>query len=169
MVPVHTLLAREKTGTSTKALYLISTSEKEPDMYEMYEMEIQQPPTREDWIAGIREAVDGCSSGSDNESAGPPGGMPVGTTIADARRHVEAKYMRMRHLTAELRGKDIELGRLLEEKMRIMSDMLVVLGAPDPMQDNPPDYLSLVREKENHCTKEELLSAVQVRIQLMKS
>ena len=72
MVPVHTLLAREKTGPSTKALYLISTSEKEP---EMYEMEIQQPPTREDWIAGIREAVDGCSSGSDNESTGPQGGM----------------------------------------------------------------------------------------------
>ena len=68
----------------------------------------------------------------------------------------------MRHLTAELRGKDIELARLLEEKMRIMSDMLVVLGTQDPMRENPPDYMSLVREKENHCTKEELLSAVQV-------
>lgn len=70
--------------------------------------------------------------------------------------------MQMRHLTAELRGKDIELARLLEDKMRIMGDMLVVLGTPDPLRDHPPDYLSLVREKEDHCTKEELLSAVQV-------
>lgn len=64
VIPVHTLIAREKTGPSTKALYLISTSERDP---EMFELEIQQPPTRDDWINGIREAVDACSYGSDSE------------------------------------------------------------------------------------------------------
>jgi hypothetical protein len=60
VVPVRTLIAREKTGGSTKALHLISTSDKEP---EMYDIEIMQPPTRDDWITGIREAVDACSPG----------------------------------------------------------------------------------------------------------
>ena len=35
VVPVRTLIARERTGGSTKALHLISTSEKEPEMYDI--------------------------------------------------------------------------------------------------------------------------------------
>eukprot|EP00094_Tigriopus_californicus_P002858 TCALIF_02756-PA protein Name:"Similar to AKAP13 A-kinase anchor protein 13 (Homo sapiens)" AED:0.12 eAED:0.12 QI:0/0.64/0.6/0.73/1/1/15/1980/1495 len=159
VIPVHTLIAREKTGPSTKALYLISTSERDP---EMFELEIQQPPTRDDWITGIREAVDACSYGSDSEGG-------VSSNVLEARRNVEAKYMRMRHLTAELRGKDIELARLLEDKMRVMGDMLVVLGTPNPFKDSPPDYLSLVREKDSHCTKEDLLNAVQEASRLASS
>ena len=64
VVPVHTLLAQEKSGSSTKALYLIATSETDP---EVYEVEIQQPPTREDWITGLREAVDACPYDNDDE------------------------------------------------------------------------------------------------------
>ena len=86
-----------------------------------------------------------------------------GASPAEIRRHVEDKYMRMRHLTAELRGKDLDLARLLEDKMRVMSDMLTVMGVADPMRENPPDYMSLVREKDTHCTKEDLLNAAQVR------
>ena len=51
VVPVHTLIAREKNGSDNKALYLISTSEREP---EIYELSVVQPRDRQDWIAGIR-------------------------------------------------------------------------------------------------------------------
>jgi hypothetical protein len=51
VVPVHTLIAREKNGSDNKALYLISTSEHEP---EIYELSVVQPRDRQDWIAGIR-------------------------------------------------------------------------------------------------------------------
>ena len=65
---MHTLLAREKSGgPSTKSLYLISTSE---SFSEVYELEIQQPPTRDDWIAGVREAVDACE---DEDAMGEDG------------------------------------------------------------------------------------------------
>ena len=80
--------------------------------------------------------------------------------------------MRVRHLTAELRGKDIELAKLLEDKMRIMSDLQVVLGNNGgPFRDNPPDYMAFTRPSENKssCTKEELLSAVQETSRLASS
>jgi hypothetical protein len=35
VVPVRTLIAREKTGGSTKSMHLISTSEKEPEVYDI--------------------------------------------------------------------------------------------------------------------------------------
>ncbi len=100
------------------------------------------------------------------------------------KRHVQSKYLRLRRLTAELRGKDIELAKLLEDKMKIMSEMLAVVGTPDPLKDRPPEYVNLVRMKEesadptsadsrgsrsslgggNNYTKEQLLSAVQASI-----
>ena len=171
MVPVRTLIAREKTGGGTKSLHLISTSDKEP---EVYDLEIMQPPTRDDWITGIREAVDACSPGSDSEDAG------IGSEEELRKRHVQSKYLRLRRLTAELRGKDIELAKLLEDKMRIMSEMLSIVGTPDPLKDQSLDYLSLVKMKEvppdpsdsrgsrsslgggSNYTKEQLLTAVQV-------
>ncbi len=89
-------------------------------------------------VGGLRLVDDGTgashhhrgSSASDHESQ---------------QRFVDNKYMRLRHLTAELRGRDIATARALEEKMRLMGDMLVVLGSKDPLRDNPPDYVSLVR------------------------
>jgi hypothetical protein len=75
------LIAREKTGGSTKSLHLISTSpEKEP---ETFDIEIMQPPTRDDWITGIREAVDACTPGSDSEDAG------IGSEEELRKRHVQ--------------------------------------------------------------------------------
>ena len=64
IVSVKTLIARERSGGTSKSLNLLSTEgfEQEP---EVYELEIVQPPTRDDWITGIREAVDAASPGSD--------------------------------------------------------------------------------------------------------
>ncbi len=63
---MKTLIAQERSGGSSKSLNLLSTEgfEQEP---EIYELEIMQPPTRDDWITGIREAVDAASPGSDSD------------------------------------------------------------------------------------------------------
>ena len=73
-VRVRSLLAREKAGGGTKSLCVISsppysnngnfTTNEEP---EKYDIDIIQPPTRDDWISGIRYAVDSAPPGSDSE------------------------------------------------------------------------------------------------------
>ena len=73
--------------------------------------------------------------------------------------------MRLRHLTAELRAKDLDLARALEDKMRIVGDMLVVAGGKDAAAIEDRDYLSLVRERDEEeggggCTKEQLLEVL---------
>ncbi len=70
--------------------------------------------------------------------------------------------MRLRHLMADLRAKDLDLARLLEEKMRLLAALLAVLGTPDPMVDTAPDYTSIVREKEEHTAKQDILDVLQV-------
>lgn len=67
VVAVHTLLARERNGGSSKSLHLISTSEREHP--EVFDLEIIQPPTRDDWISGIREAVDASYTPGEENSA----------------------------------------------------------------------------------------------------
>ena len=125
---------------------------------------LKKPPTRDDWISGIRGAVDNCSPGSDSE-----GGLGYGAISSSEevlRRKTESKHLRQRRLIAELRSKDIELAKLLEDKMNIMKEMLqVVASGPDhdqvpeqhnindsfvaadrlPSLDLPqPDYVSMV-------------------------
>eukprot|EP00096_Caligus_rogercresseyi_P000998 TRINITY_DN1159_c0_g1_i1.p1 TRINITY_DN1159_c0_g1~~TRINITY_DN1159_c0_g1_i1.p1 ORF type:complete len:1006 (+),score=351.92 TRINITY_DN1159_c0_g1_i1:327-3344(+) len=154
IVPVRTLIAREKTGLNTKALYLISTSETEP---EMYQIDISQPPTREEWIRGIREAVDACAPGSDSDSQ-------AGLCDEDLRKLSEAKSHRMRNLLSELRSKDAEVARLLEDKMRVMADALRAIGNDDILSNNVvPDYVALVQEKDSSsgATKANLLEHLQ--------
>ena len=70
-VRVRSLLAREKPGGGTKSLIVISSpssnthnTTEEP---EKYDIEIIRPSTRDDWISGIRHAVDAAPAGSDSE------------------------------------------------------------------------------------------------------
>ena len=72
---------------------------------------------------------------------------------------LEAKYMRLRQLTGELRGKDMEVGRLLEDKMRILAEILEEQGIQPPPLPHPLRYTLLVQEREKSLTKEELLQA----------
>ena len=76
--------------------------------------------------------------------------------------------MKIRKLTADLRDKDIELGRTLESKMKITNELMITLhGEKVKMPIKNPDYLSLVRESKdwNGVTKEQLLTCVQVHIE----
>ena len=149
VVPVETLLAQEKQGTNTKSLYIISTSPGPEPSYS-YDIDIQQPPTREDWIVGIREAVDSKGFFFTTDSA-----------ANDEEIRAREKWMRVRHLVADLRGKDVAMARLMEDQMRVMGDMCVVMGTKDPLRENPPDYVSMVKEKDSAgCSKEDLLEVI---------
>ena len=136
---------------------------------EMYEVQVVQPRDRQDWIAGVRRAVD--------LSAGGPGEDGQFETEAErARKQLEAKYMKMRQLTSELRGKDMELARLLEDKMRILAEMLDELGVEQPLAPGVTKYTHLVQEKEpgqgppgGNVTKEELIRQVTEAAKLASS
>ena len=158
LIDVKTLIAKERSGSS-KALNLLSTEGFESDP-EVYEVEISRPPTRDDWITGIREAVDAASPGSDSE--------PDHEQNLENRKSVENKYLHLRRLTAELRGKDIELSHVLESKMKIMNEILDIVQEGNVDQMIKPDYLSIVREKKttesSEVSKEQLLLNVQVSI-----
>jgi hypothetical protein len=167
IVNVKTLIARERSGGSSKSLNLLSTEgfEVEP---ELYELEISQPPTRDDWITGIREAVDSATPGSDSD--------PQNEEDNSRRKKVDSKYLRLRRLTAELRGKDIELSAVLESKMRIMNDILeIVHGENFEKPVAKIDYISIAREKKpvdsslEFASKEVLLHTVQEASRLASS
>ena len=98
-----------------------------------------QPPTRDDWISGIRDAVDNCSPGSDSEAGYAVGAFSEAEEVL--RRKTESKHLRQRRLCAELRSKDIELAKLLEDKMNIMKEMLQVV-ASGPDHDQVPEQLN---------------------------
>ena len=132
-----------------------------------------QPPTREDWITGIREAVDSASPGSDSD--------PENEFTNEKRKSADNKYLRLRRLTAELRSKDIELSRVLESKMKIMNEILEITHGENYQPPVvKPDYIGIVREKkvppqqkfkepenpetqEPEVSKEQLLATVQVK------
>ena len=136
---------------------------------EVYELEIMQPPTRDDWITDIREAVDAASPGSDSD--------PDEDYTKSLRKSVDDKYLRLRRLTAELRGKDIELSKVLESKMKIMYEILDIVqgdGYEKPVVKT--EYINLVREKklpgtevEDSMSKEQLLVTVQEASRLASS
>ena len=101
------------------------------------------------------------------------------------RDKTDSKHLYIRRLTAQLREKDLELAKLLEDKMKVMKEMVEVVnenpkhinesgGISDNDQSQTcqtegivlpnPEYLNLVREQKdrNDYTKEQLLSAVHV-------
>ena len=71
-------------------------------------------------------------------------------------------------MTAELRGKDIELSHVLESKMRIVNEILDIVQGDDYEKPVKPEYINLVREKkqpgqENDInSKEKLLAEILV-------
>jgi len=157
LIPVHTLIAREKPGTENKALYIISTNDKEP---EIYELSIAQPRDRQEWISGIRRAVD--------MSVGVPGeDSAFESESQQAKKQLEAKYMRLRQLTGELRGRDMELGRVLEDKMRLLVEILEEVGVDTGLP--PIKYTPLTTEQEMSVCKEDLLRELQEASRLAAS
>ena len=48
--------------------------------------------------------------------------------LIQAKKQLEAKYMRLREMTGRLRGRDMEMGRVMEDKMRLLVEMLDEIG-----------------------------------------
>merc|ERR550519_287335 len=163
-VPVHSLIAREKPGSEPpKALFLLSTTG-DLSSPQCYEVGVVQPRDRGDWISGIRRAVDLSSGGQPEEGE---------SEAETARKELEAKYMRMRQLTSELRGRDLTLARLLEDKMRLLCEMLEEFG----VETQPPlpaySYVHLVQERRDGeregASREQVLAQVQEAVKVASS
>ena len=81
--------------------------------------------------------------------------------------------MRMRQLTSELRGRDLTLARVLEEKMRLLCEMLEELG----VEAQPPlpaySYVHLVQERRDGeregASREQVLAQVQEAVKVASS
>lgn len=54
---------REKAGTDTKGIYLISSNPAEP---EMFELKVHKPKDKQVWIQSIRSAVEECPEEEDD-------------------------------------------------------------------------------------------------------
>jgi len=149
LVPVHTLIAKEKAGSDNKALSIISTSDKEP---EVYEISIVQPRDRQDWISGIRRAVDMSVGGSTDQSE-------LESESQQAKKKLESKYMKLRQMTGELRGRDMEMGRIMEDKMRLLIEMFDEIGV-EHLLGQQVKYTQLVQEQEIAITRDDLIKVL---------
>lgn len=58
------LLIREKAGTESRGIYIISSN---PAYPEMYELKVQNPKDKNVWIQAIRAAVLDCPDDSETE------------------------------------------------------------------------------------------------------
>ncbi|XP_031637326.1 rho guanine nucleotide exchange factor 18 isoform X3 [Contarinia nasturtii] len=117
VVSLQKLLIREKAGES-RSIYIISTDINYP---EMYELKVQQPKDKTEWIKTIRAAVQECPF-EETE--------PDDHSNAELRqKNLEAKHANIRELIEKLRMKDIEQALLLEEKVRLHATYLMESGA----------------------------------------
>lgn len=57
VVSLQKLLIREKAGTESRSIYIISSN---PEIPEMYELKVQNPKDKNSWIQSIRVAVVDC-------------------------------------------------------------------------------------------------------------
>ncbi|KAL5289557.1 hypothetical protein ACFFRR_009568 [Megaselia abdita] len=120
VVSLQKLLIREKAGTDSCGIYIISS---QPDYPEMYELKVQQPKDKNIWIKSIREAVVECPQ-QDNE-------VDILTT-EEKEKLIKTKQANIRDLIAskkmgieaKLHQIDMQHAIILEEKIRTQLDIL---------------------------------------------
>ncbi|XP_001356253.4 rho guanine nucleotide exchange factor 18 [Drosophila pseudoobscura] len=109
VVPLQKLLIREKAGTESRGIYIISSN---PDFPEMYELKVQTPKDKNAWIQSIRQAVLDCPA----------------TDIIEAEDLTAEEKLRIgvnkRETIEKMRQKDIEQALLLEDKMMLQLNLL---------------------------------------------
>ncbi|KAJ6623909.1 A-kinase anchor protein 13, partial [Pseudolycoriella hygida] len=87
VVPLQKLLIRDKAGTESRGIYIISSN---PAYPEMYELKVQNPKDRNLWIQSIRAAVLNCPS-DDNDS-------DEYLTVEQKQMILDAKHLSIRDL-----------------------------------------------------------------------
>ncbi|XP_029726405.2 rho guanine nucleotide exchange factor 18 isoform X5 [Aedes albopictus] len=121
VVSLQKLLIREKAGTESRGIYIISSN---PAYPEMFELKVQNPKDKNVWIQSIRAAVLDCPS---DESE-----VEDYITAEQRQKMLDAKQANIREIismgTTELEGKlrqkDFEQAILLEEKTVLQLRML---------------------------------------------
>ncbi|KAI9576523.1 rho guanine nucleotide exchange factor 18 isoform X1 [Glossina fuscipes] len=110
VVPLQKLLIREKAGTESRGIYIISSNPLYP--VQMYELKIQKPKDKNIWIESIRRAVRDC---------------PLSDIIEAEDYTVEQKLrigVNKREIIEKMRQKDIEQALLLEEKIILLLNLI---------------------------------------------
>jgi A-kinase anchor protein 13 len=87
VVSLQKLLVREKAGTDTKGIYLISSNPAEP---EMFELKVHKPKDKQVWIQSIRSAVKECPEEEDDRY--------TTLSIEERQRQLETKKNNIREI-----------------------------------------------------------------------
>ncbi|XP_049289616.1 rho guanine nucleotide exchange factor 18 isoform X2 [Anopheles funestus] len=114
VVSLQKLLIREKAGTESRGIYIISSN---PAYPEMYELKVQNPKDKNVWIQSIRAAVIDCPSDeSETEDY---------MSIEQRQKIIDLKQANIREIICKMRQKDFEQAILLEEKIALQLSLLL--------------------------------------------
>ncbi|XP_029347397.1 rho guanine nucleotide exchange factor 28 isoform X3 [Acyrthosiphon pisum] len=150
VVSLQKLLVREKAGTDTKGIYLISSNPAEP---EMFELKVHKPKDKQVWIQSIRSAVNECPEEEDNGY--------VTFSFEERQRQLETKKNNIREIVGVLRQKDVEQALILEEKMGLQLKLLASAGV-ESLPIETPSYCHLVTEhQDSEKIRKEVMNAIQ--------
>ncbi|EAA04687.4 AGAP007712-PA [Anopheles gambiae str. PEST] len=114
VVSLQKLLIREKAGTESRGIYIISSN---PAYPEMYELKVQNPKDKNVWIQSIRAAVIDCPS---DESEAEDY-----MSMEQRQKIIDLKQANMREIICKMRQKDFEQAILLEEKIALQLSLLL--------------------------------------------
>ncbi|XP_058465262.1 rho guanine nucleotide exchange factor 18 isoform X3 [Malaya genurostris] len=114
VVSLQKLLIREKAGTESRGIYIISSN---PAYPEMFELKVQSPKDKNVWIQSIRAAVIDCPS---DESEAEDY-----MTAEQRQKLLDAKQANIREIICKMRQKDFEQAILLEEKIALQLSLLL--------------------------------------------
>ncbi|XP_025413121.1 rho guanine nucleotide exchange factor 18 isoform X2 [Sipha flava] len=150
VVSLQKLLVREKAGTDTKGIYLISSNPAEP---EMFELKVHKPKDKQVWIQSIRSAVKECPEEEDDRY--------TTLSIEERQRQLETKKNNIREIVGVLRQKDVEQALILEEKMGLQLKLLASAGV-ESLPVETPSYCHLVTEhQDSEKIRKEVMNAIQ--------
>ncbi|KFB36604.1 AGAP007712-PA-like protein [Anopheles sinensis] len=114
VVSLQKLLIREKAGTESRGIYIISSN---PAYPEMYELKVQNPKDKNVWIQSIRAAVIDCPSDeSETEDY---------MSMEHRQKMIDLKQANIREIICKMRQKDFEQAILLEEKIALQLSLLL--------------------------------------------
>ncbi|XP_055603247.1 rho guanine nucleotide exchange factor 18 isoform X2 [Uranotaenia lowii] len=114
VVSLQKLLIREKAGTESRGIYIISSN---PAYPEMFELKVQNPKDKNVWIQSIRAAVLDCPS---DESE-----VEDYMTVEQRQKLIDAKQANIREIICKMRQKDFEQAIILEEKIALQLSLLL--------------------------------------------
>ncbi|KAG1651488.1 A-kinase anchor protein 13 [Nymphon striatum] len=111
ILSLQKLLVREKAGQDSRGIYLISSNQKEP---EMYELGCTSAKDKKVWMENVRYAIDNCP---DEEELAT-------NDCSNDRKLIDVKVARIKHLLGSLHDKDMCIAQICEDKMQILLELL---------------------------------------------